>query len=364
MLLEAVNSVSSVVATRTPSPVLQCVKVSASGGVLTMAATDLEVGLRLSVEEVDVQSEGEALIPADKLVQIVRSSEDATLTISSEDHTVHIRGKDSHFTIYGYDPKEAPPVRDFEEASADCELDGATLTTLVHRTLFAAAAEHSRYAINGILFDRDGRNLRMVATDGRRLALARGQCAEVQRDKAACIVPAKALGLLSRLVRDDADTPVYVAIEENQALFRIGAGAGRADLSTNLVEGTFPPFEDVIPKDQDKKVTFDVEVLRSAIKRAALLTNEESKGVRLIFNDDMLTLKSRAPEMGEAEIRVDLERYEGEPVEIGFNPGFIVDALKVIDDDNVIVELKAANKPGVLRTGNDFTYVVMPVNLA
>ncbi|MCP3906097.1 MAG: DNA polymerase III subunit beta [Planctomycetes bacterium] len=364
MLLEAVNSVSSVVATRTPSPVLQCVKVTASEGVLTMAATDLEVGLRLSVEEVDVQADGEALIPADKLVQIVRSSEDATLTISSEDHTVHIRGKDSHFTIYGYDPKEAPPVRDFGEAAEDCEIDGSTLTMLVHRTLFAAAAEHSRYAINGILFDREGRNLRMVATDGRRLALARGQCTSVQdRENVKCIVPAKALNLLSRLVRDDADTPVHVAIEENQALFRIGAGTGRADLSTNLVEGTFPPFEDVIPKDQDKKVTFDVEVLRSAIKRAALLTNEESKGVRLIFGDDMLTLKSRAPEMGEAEIRVDLQRYEGEPVEIGFNPGFIVDALKVIDEENVIVELKAANKPGVLRTGNDFTYVVMPVNL-
>jgi DNA polymerase-3 subunit beta len=235
------------------------------------------------------------------------------------------------------------------------------LQGLVGRTLFAAAAEHIRYAINGILFDREGKNLRMVATDGRRLALARGQCTRGS-NKARCIVPSKALGLLTRLVRDPAAT-VQVAIEENQALFRIGDHAGGAVLSSNLVEGTFPPFEDVIPKDQDKKVTFDVEVLRSAIKRAALLTNEESKGVRLSFTDKKLTLTSRAPEMGEAEILVEPADYEGDPVEIGFNPAFITDALKVIDAGQVLIELKAPNKPGVLKTGGEFTYVVMPVNL-
>ena len=154
-----------------------------------------------------------------------------------------------------------------------------------------------------------------------------------------------------------------VSIEENQALFCLGSDGPAAVLSTNLVEGSFPPFEDVIPKDQDKRITFDVEVLRSAIKRAALLTNEESRGVRLSFTEKKLTLKSRAPEMGEAEIHVEPRDYEGDPVEIGFNPGFITDALKVIDSESVLIELKAPNKPGVLRTGNEFTYVVMPVNL-
>ena len=111
-------------------------------------------------------------------------------------------------------------------------------------------------------------------------------------------------------------------------MFSIGEGSDAAVLSTNLVEGAFPPFEDVIPKDQDKKVTFDASELASAIRQAALLTNEESKGVRMSFKDKMLTLTSRAPEMGEAEIHMDLDKYDGDPLEIGFNPGFIVDALK------------------------------------
>ena len=363
-LVEAVNLVGGVVVSRSPQPVLQCVKLTATEGQLMLAATDLEVGLRLGVDQVDVQKPGEALIPADKLVQIVRASQDPTLTLETNENKLHIRGKGSHFTVFGFDPKEAPAVRDFSEVKVDCEIEGGLLRTLIARTLFAAAAEHSRYAINGVLFERDGKKLRLVATDGRRLAVARGEAKPVgsKDGKVACIVPTKALNLLGKLIVDPEAT-VKMAIEENQAVFSIGDGSEAGVLSTNLVEGAFPPFEDVIPKDQDKKVTFDAAELASAIRQAALLTNEESKGVRLSFSDKKLTLTSRAPEMGEAEIHMDLEKYDGDPLEIGFNPGFITDALKVVDGSEVIIELKAPNNPGVLRTGNDFTYVLMPVNL-
>lgn len=361
-LADAVNLMNSVVVGRSPSPVLACVKLMAGDGVLIMAATDLEVGLRIGVEQVDVQEEGQALIPADKLSQIVRASDDGTLTLVSEDHAVHIRGTDAHFQIYGFDPKEAPPVRDFSEAEVDCEIEAGMLKTLVQRTLFAAAAEHSRYAINGVLFERDGKKLRLVATDGRRLALSRGTCTKSEGAKKTCIIPSKALVLVNKVV-DDPAAPVRVAIEENQVLFAVGEGPDAAVLSSNLVEGAFPPFEDVIPRDQDKRVTFDVSSLSSAIRRAALLTNEESKGVRMSFAEQKLMLTSRAPEMGEAEIQVDMSAYEGDPVEIGFNPAFITEALKVVDSGEVIFELKAPDKPGVIRLGGDFTYVLMPVNL-
>lgn len=360
-LADAVNIVSGVVATRSPSPVLLCVKLTASDGRLTLAATDLEVGLRLGVDQVDVQDEGAALVPADKLAQIVRASDDPTLTLETDDHAVHIRGADSHFTVYGFDPSEAPAIRDFEGAEVSAEIEGGTLQQLVSRTLFAAAAEHSRYAINGVLFDRDGRKLQLVATDGRRLALARGSC-ESGEGKSRTIVPVKALNLVNKLI-DDPETAVKIAVDENQVLFQVGDGPDSAVLTSNLVEGAFPPFEDVIPKDQDKRVSFEPGALSSAIRRAALLTNEESKGVRLSFHEDKLTLTSRAPEMGEAEIQLDLRDYSGEPVDIGFNPGFITDALKVVGNSDVIIELKAPNKPGVLKTGQDFTYVIMPVNL-
>ena len=360
-LLDAVNLVGGVVVARTPTPVLQCIKLSAADGMLTMTATDLEVGLRLCLDEVEVQTPGDALLPADKLVQIVRACDDPTLTIDTEDHTTHIRGAGSHFKIYGYDPNEAPEVQSADEISVDCEINGGMLQTLVSRTLFAAASEQSRYAINGVLFERTGRKLRLVATDGRRLAVATGECATHDGDSS-CILPTKALQLVNKLI-GGGDVDVRVAVGENQAVFCVGEGAGAALLTTKLVEGAFPPFEDVIPKDQDKRVTLDATMLSSAIRRAALLTNEESKGVRMSFADEKLTLTSRAPEMGEAEIELDMDAYEGDPLEIGFNPAFITDALKVVDEAKVIVELKAANKPGVLRSGSEFTYVIMPVNL-
>ena len=122
-LLDAVNVVAGVVASRTPTPVLQCIKLTAADGQLTLAATDLEIGVRVGVDQVDVQKPGEALIPADKLAQIVRASEDPTLTFDVKDHAVHIRGADSHFKVFGYDPKEAPPVRDFGDVKVDCESD-------------------------------------------------------------------------------------------------------------------------------------------------------------------------------------------------------------------------------------------------
>ncbi len=366
-LVEAVVTASGIVSSRTPSPVLKCLKLTASNAEpsgLLISATDLEVGLRLAVAEVDVAREGEAAIPADKLSQIARACEDPTLTIEAEDNTVHIRGSGSHFKVFGYDPKEFPPVRDFANLAVDCAITGGALQTLISRTLFAAAVEHSRYAINGVLFERNGRRLRLVATDGRRLALASGE-ASAGEGKRTCIIPTKALKLAAKLI-EDRDATVRIAIEENQIVLAFGRAdesGETAILSSSLVEGAFPPFEDVLPKEQDKRVSFDAADLGSAIRKAALLTNEESKGVRMKFASDKLTLTSRAPEMGEAVVEVSTEDYQGEPVEIGFNPSFITDALSVVDGGRVIVELKSPNKPGVLRTGSDFTYVLMPVSL-
>lgn len=382
-LLDAINLVSGAVAGRTPKVQLQCVKIIASksqgAGELTLIATDAEVSLRLSVSKVDVQQPGEALIPCDKIRQIVSAEEgEATLTLESEGDAVHIRGNDAHFKVLGYPPADFPPVPEFgavvsgsdgnTKAKAVLSHPAGSLAQLVTRTLFAAAREASRYAFNGVLLKRDGKRLEMVATDGRRLALARANLSGTEKDAKAvsCIVPSKALNMMLKLVQAN-DEPVQVAITDAQILFAFGTAAspGRAVLVSNLVEGVFPPYEDVIPKDQDKRVTFDRDVVSSAVKRAALLTNEESRGVRMHFRgkDRQLELASRAPEMGEANVKVDLAGYDGEDIEIGFNPLFIVDALKVLDEPQVMMELKATNKPGLIKSGTDFLYVVMPVNL-
>lgn len=382
-LLEAINLVSGVVATRTPRPQLTCVKLTAAkegkGGTLTLAATDAEISLRLRVENVDVEQPGDILIPADKLRQIVSAEDnEPTLTLEAVGDTVDIRGEDAHFKVYGHPPEEFPAVAEFKAAvsgaggnppaKAVFSHPAKSFSELIARTIFATARENTRYAINGVLLSRDGKKLEMVATDGRRLALCRTSITEKDGPSVKCIVPTKALTLLQRLL-GSAQGDVDIAITDNQIFFNIAQGESSDDdtavLASNLVEGAFPPYEDVIPKDNDKMVHVDRDVLFSAVRRAALLTNEESRGVRLSFTgkDNRLDLSSRAPEMGEANIQVDLCEYKGDDVAIGFNPGFITDALKVISDPDIIIELKKENKPGLIRSGDDFVYVVMPVTL-
>ena len=374
-LLDAVNMVSGVVPNRTPRPQLSCIRLHAGrhggGGLLTLSATDAEISIRLSTTQVDVSEEGDVLIPADKLKQIV-SAEDGepTLTLEASGDACEIRGADATFKVYGYPASEFPSLPEMpRDGGSRFTISAEAFRQLISRTIFSTARENSRYAINGVLLRRTGKKLEMVATDGRRLALARGSAdpADGAPDETLCIIPTKALNMAARLVAGSAGD-VTVAISDNQVIFAFEEEDELPGtvLTSNLVEGSFPPYEDVIPKDQDKKASFDVDVLSSAVRRAALLTNEESRGVSMAFSSsdgNRLTLSSRAPEMGEAEIKVDMASYDGGDVTIGFNPSFITDALKVIDDRNVTLELKAPNKPGLIRSGNEFLYVVMPVNL-
>ena len=374
-LLEAINLVSGVVAARTPKPQLTCVKLTAESrdgagaGVLTLAGTDGEVSMTLSTSRVEVSEEGRALIPADKLRQIVGAQEhEPTLTLETDADAVHVRGGDAKFKVFGYPPADFPDIAAGDEGRV-FSIQTQALAEAIDRTVFSTARETSRYAINGVLLVRTAKKLEMVATDGRRLALARASTGGDASDPAlSCIVPTKALNVVNKLVSAFGGSgEVGVSVTETQATFRIERdGEEPSVLSTSLVEGTFPPYEDVIPKDQDKKATFEVDTLRSAVRRAALLTNEESRGVRMAFggsDGSELVLSSRAPEMGEAEVKVEMTGYEGGDIEIGFNPAFITEALKVVDAEEVILEMKAPNKPGLMRTGSDFLYVVMPVNL-
>jgi DNA polymerase-3 subunit beta len=348
-LVEALALASAVVPTRTTTPVLTCLKLTAKDGELVLRATDGQISLALTVPSVEVAAAGEALIPADKLGQIVRTCEDSTVTLEMDKTVATVKSEGSTFKIFGYDPKDYPAARDSQPVGA-FEATAETLRRLIGRTIFATAVENARFAINGVLMERKGKRIRLVGTDGKRLAVAAGSCTGV---------PSKSLNILTKMLGDP-DSKVVIGKADGQAVFQVD---GVGTLVTSLVEGTFPPFEDVIPKDQDKRVTFDAADLAAAIRRAALLTNEESKGVRFAFKGDTLVVSSRAPEMGEAEIRVPMSGYQGDAIEIGFQPAFIVDALKVVDGQQVMIEMRSPQKPGVIKVGQEFTYVVMPVNV-
>lgn len=361
-LVEAMSLITGVVAARTPTPALQCVRLTGQDGRLTLAATDTEVSLTLTIDRVDLETDGEVLVPADKLSQIARSCDDPTLTLIGDDEALLVRSSDSRFKIFGFPISEAPETLAEEDGEPDFTIDGGVFRGLMERTIFAAATDHSRYAINGVHLDLQGSNVRLVATNGHRLALSTGTC-DNNTEKQDCIIPTKAMTLLKRLLREDGGT-VSVKVNDGRIVFHIDDGAGcTSTLTSNLVEGTFPPFEDVIPKDLDRKAVINAEALNRAIRRAHLMTNEESRGVRLIFEGDQLQITSRAPETGEAEIVLPIKSFTGDKLEIAFNPIYIMDALKVIGTDEITFELKRSEKPGLIRSGNNFVYIIMPVSL-
>jgi DNA polymerase-3 subunit beta len=358
-LTEALGLLTTVVPTRTPKPILRCVLITAGEKNVCISATDLEVGVKYTLSEVQVENPGQAVIQADRLAAIVRESSEEVLRLEETEGTYEITGSDSHFTIYGQEPSQYPVVPEFE-GEADLEIALDNLQSGVSKCIFATARESSRYAINGILLEIKGKKLLLVATDGRRLARSRVNLSSTPSEhisKSKIIVPSKTMALLEKISPQDKEK-LAVKLADNKILFRYG----NVVISSALVEGNFPKYEDIIPVDYDKKVVLSTEAVLSAVRRAALLTSEESRGIKLSITKDSLIFSCRSPETGAAEINMVID-YKGEPIDIGFNPQFLIDALKVMQTKEFEIELSQTDRPGLIKSGADFLYVLMPISL-
>jgi DNA polymerase-3 subunit beta len=357
-LLEAISVAGLVVPTRSPKPVLQCLKLTAGDDKLTIDATDLELAVKFVDAAVQVESPGATLVPADRLRDIVRESSDDTIALSVEGNEMHLRGADSHYKIFTQNAGEFPPVPG-SDAEPQIEIAAGTLKQMINQTLFATSKEGTRYAFNGVLFVIENKILALVATDGRRLALSRGDVIRSNNpSKSKPIVPARSLGLVEKLL-DDPEATVSISLSDNQAVFSVPD----ARLTTNLLEGQFPQYEEVIPKDADKRMVANTADFLSAVRRASLLTSDNTKGVRMDFSKAKgVVLSSRDPEAGEAKIEFAC-KFEGADLAMGFNPSFLVDALKIVNADEVSLDLTHAGRPGLIKAGTSFMYVIMPVNL-
>lgn len=357
-LQEALGLVTSIVPARTPKPILQCVRITTEVDAVTICATDLEVGINYQVLQVEIEEPGDIVVPAAKLLSIVRESVDEVISVEASESTVQIKGTDSHFTIYGHEPSQYPVVPGFE-GEADFTVGLDRLQEGIELSVFSAAKESTRYALNGILWEVDEKKLRLVATDGRRLARSIVSLDTVTRTDmpdGRIIVPSKTMMLLDK-VGGSGDTVVSVRFIDNQIVI----SCGQVIVSSNLVEGNFPKYEDIIPKGYTNSVTLNTDATLSAVRRAALLSNEDSKGIKFSISKDALVFSSRAPETGDAQIDMKVE-YDGQPMDIGFNPQFLIDVLRVIKADEFVMELGDPDRPGVVKSG-DFIYIIMPVNL-
>ncbi len=358
-LADALGLLTSVVPSRTPKPILRCLQINAQEKEVRICATDLEVGVNLLVSEVQVENPGEVIVPADRLAAIVRESADETLLLEAAEGKCEVKGADSHFTIFGQEPGQYPVVPSFDGAG-DMEIALSELKVGIEQSLFATARESSRYAINGVLWENKGKKMSFVATDGRRLAQCKVNLASAPDKKMAAmkvIVPAKTMNLLSKINGGDKET-VTVKFVDNQILI----SCANVVISSNLVEGNFPKYEDIIPTDYDKKLKLSTEAALSAAKRSALLTSEESRGIKLSINKGKIIFSGRAPETGDAQVDMPVD-YKGEPIEIGFNPQFLIDALRIIKTPEFELELGQPDRPGLIKSGANFLYVLMPINL-
>lgn len=379
-LYEAVSLAGTLASPRAAKPILQNLKLVAKDGCLDILATDLEVGIRCRVQNLEIDRDGETTVNAGRLLGIVRESQDDKLLIEVNERTCMIKGSDSEFDLPTDDPAEFPDIPEFAE-DGQVTIGRSELADMVSKTAFAAASESTRYALNGIHVVFGSNKMELIATDGRRLAYVKSKAAGASADMASVIIPTKAMLQLQRVPSpkgeageteetEDSEEPpkkkskkapgemVIISVQENRVRLQCGATL----VVSQLVEGQFPPYQDVIPKDANKKATLKREPFLSAVRRVALLTTEEARSVKLAFGSEKVVLTSQAPEAGHATVDLGL-KYEGEPVEIAFNPTFLRDVLRSLTDDEVTMEMSEPSRPALIRGAGDYLYVVMPINV-
>ena len=361
-LIKPLNLVAGVVERRQTLPILSNILMVLEGKTLSLTGTDLEVELVGRVELDAAGVDGEITVPARKLVDICKSlPEGSNIEFSLDSGKATVKAGRSRFTLSTLPAADFPAV-EAGEGSVALSLEQALVKQLIDGTAFAMAQQDVRYYLNGLYLEILGGRLRVVATDGHRLALATGPV-RVEAADTGVIIPRKGVLELSRLL--DGDAPLELAIGSNH----LRAANEQFTFTSKLVDGKFPDYERVIPKNADKSVIGDRAELKQAFTRTAILSNEKYRGVRLKLADDSLDITANNPEQEQAEEVVAVE-YGGAELEIGFNVSYLLDVLSVLDQARVRLSLSDEASSALLEHAEppaeqepERLYVVMPMRL-
>ena len=357
-LLKPVQAVAGVVERRQTMPILANVLLTVSDKTLSVTATDLEVELVCEVE-VDVKEKGEVTVPARKLLDICRAlPEGAKVSLSLERDRVTVKSGRSRFLLATLPAAEFPAVEDIK-SQRSVNLVQKKLRELIEQTQFSMAQQDVRYYLNGLLFELSPKRIRAVATDGHRLAMCDLDADVADLPAQQVIVPRKGVLELQRLLTDS-EEPAKVSFGSNHVRVELPG----LRFTSKLIDGRFPDYERVVPKAGDKDIIADRQVLRDALGRTAILSNEKYRGVRLQLAANRLKVMAHNPEQEEAEDEVEV-KYQGAELEIGFNVSYLMDALSAIHGEQVRITLTDSNSSCLIRQPeNDICrYVVMPMRL-
>ncbi|NLC60166.1 MAG: DNA polymerase III subunit beta [Gammaproteobacteria bacterium] len=358
VFLKPLNQVVNVVERRQTLPVLANLLVQVSDGQLSLTGTDLEVEM-VARTAVDDAQNGETTIPARKLFEIVRALPDGSkVTVSQSGDKVTVQAGRSRFTLASLPANDFPAI-DEVETTERIQVPEAALKELIERTAFAMAQQDVRYYLNGLLFDLGESRLRCVATDGHRLALCESPLDAAVSNKRQIIVPRKGVTELQRLL-EGGDRELELELDRSHLRVK------RDDVTftSKLIDGRFPDYEAVIPIGADREVKVNREVLRAALQRAAILSNEKYRGVRVEVSPGQLKISAHNPEQEEAQEEIEADTRV-EDLAIGFNVNYLLDALSALRDEDVVMQLRDANSSALVREAGSekCRHVVMPLRL-
>ncbi len=355
-LLKPLQAVIGVVERRQTMPILSNVLIVARDGQVSITATDLEVEL-VATADVDTQGGGEITVSGRKLLDICRALPDgAEIGVSVSGEKLTVRSGRSRFNLATLPAAEFPVVEDIK-AGQSISVSQETLGRLIEKTHFSMAQQDVRYYLNGMLLETGSGRLKAVATDGHRLALCQAE-AEGSSEEQQVIVPRKGVLELQRLLTGEGSLEI-----------ELGANHVRIQLdgirfTSKLIDGRFPEYERVIPKESSNELRADRVAFKGALQRTAILSNEKYRGIRLVIRDSGVVLQAHNPEQEEAEEELEVE-YSGEDIEIGFNVNYLLDALGAVDGDEVTLSVQDSNSSCLIRQPgrDDCTFVVMPMRL-
>ena len=359
-LLDKVNQVKTVVSPKSALPILSHVLMETRESSVRLSATDLKVSIECMADCI-VDEPGSLTVSSQRLAAVLSELPNAEITIElGKNNVVTLTCGRIQTRLFSMAPEEFPPIRSFENIEP-LVLPQSMIRKMFERTSFAICSDQARYNLTGVLFEmKDGR-LTVVATDGRRMSLASQDEGVPKGLSIKVIIPGKMVVELERLLSNEGEVQIYM--DESQTAFTFGS----TRIVTALIEGNFPNYEMVVPKKHDKEALMNTAILTEAMRRTRTMTNEKFNSVRFILTSGTMALKVVTPEVGEYEEEVPIE-YDGEKVEIAFNPDFMLDILRHIDSEMVCLILKDTTSPGVIKPYaeapiDNYVNVIMPIRL-
>jgi len=357
-LYHGVQTVSRAIAGRSAWPILNNVLIRTEDGHLKLTAFDLELGMECNVPA-SIEMAGAITVPAKLLTEVMATLPEANVQISSdEQNAVNVKCEKSDYTVLGLPAEEFRPLPEVPDTHK-FQINQGALREMIRQTIFAVSPDESRAILTGILLVLNGTEITFVATDTYRLAVRNSTVANASGE-ASCIIPRRALDEVSRLLDDESEEPITISIADSQIKFLVNG----VTIVSRLIEGQFPNFERVIPKDYQKKLTVPCDDFLSKVKRAAIVARENANRVLLRTEDDKLVLTAQSGDVGKAYEELEIVK-EGDDLEIAFNAKYLVEFLSVVGSEGIFLEHAGGASAGLMKPVGEegYMYVLMPMQI-